>query len=215
MSTIRTTAKAFVTEAFDYLNTLNEVSINRTCNHYLLEYIAWGFVKYGQTTQQFEDNVDEWIRTIIKLYPELGYDHQNHTIKATIDLIDQVIVIDDDLINQLQYVINVQSKYGLLVKYPNKQTNKPIQTTISIFFENIERMYPTIKDRYKGLGESAAIVSREVIMDPRTRRLLRLTIDDVNTMKTYDVLVGGGKENTNQRKEMLMNFKFTMDMIDN
>ena len=76
-------------------------------------------------------------------------------------------------------------------------------------------MYPVIKDRYKGLGESAAIVSREVIMDPRTRRLLRLTIDDVKTIQAFDVLVGGGKENTNQRKEMLMNFKFTMDMIDN
>ena len=210
---IKTTAKAFVTEAFDYLNTLTEVSINRSTNKYLLEYIAYGFVKYGTTPEQFEDHIDEWIRMIIKIYPELGYDHNNHQIKATVDLIDQVIVIDNDLINQLQYVINIQQKYGLLIKYQTKN-NKPIQTTISRFFEYIEGMYPTIKDRYKGLGESAAIVSREVIMDPRTRRLVRLTIDDVNTMKAFDVLVGGGKENTNQRKEMLMNFKFTMDMID-
>lgn len=212
---IKTNAKAFVTEAFDYLNTLTEVSINRTCNRYLLEYIAYGFVKYGCTPQQFENHIDEWIRMLVKIYPELGYDHNNHQIVATIDLVDQVIVIDDELVTQLQYVINVQSKYGLLIKYTPAKATKPIQTTISRFFEDIEKMYPTIKDRYKGLGESAAIVSREVIMDPRTRRLLRLTIDDVNTMKAFDVLVGGGKENTNQRKEMLMNFKFTMDMIDN
>ena len=209
----KTTAKEFVTEAFDYLNTLTEVSINRSTNRYLLEYVAYGFVKYGQSPEQFEDHVDEWIRSIINIFPELGYDHDNHQIKATIDLIDQVLVIDNDLITQLQYIINVQSKYGLLIKY--KANNKSVQTTISRFFEYIERMYPVIKDRYKGLGESAAIVSREVIMDPRTRRLLRLTIDDVKTIQAFDVLVGGGKENTNQRKEMLMNFKFTMDMIDN
>ena len=71
---IKTNAKAFVTEAFDYLNTLTEVSINRTCNRYLLEYIAYGFVKYGCTPQQFENHIDEWIRMLVKIYPELGYD---------------------------------------------------------------------------------------------------------------------------------------------
>ena len=33
----------FVTEAFDYLTTLEEVSINRSANTYLLEWIANGF----------------------------------------------------------------------------------------------------------------------------------------------------------------------------
>ena len=40
-------------------------------------------------------------------------------------------------------------------------------------------------------------------------------MDDVEIMKTMGMLVGDGKENKSARKEMLMNFKFTMDMIDN
>lgn len=207
-------AKDFVTEAFDYLNTLTEVSINRSTNRYLMEYIAYGFAKYGETPEQFEEHVDDWIRMLVNIYPELGYDHSMHQIRATIDLVDQLIVVDTELVEQLKYIIDIQKKYGLLIKYSTKQQQN-VQTTIARFFEYIERMYPVIKDRYKGLGESAAIVSREVIMDPRTRRLIRVSIDDVNTLKTLGVLVGDGKDNKNSRKELLMNFKFTMDMIDN
>jgi hypothetical protein len=205
--------KDFVTEAFDYLNILGEVSIGRSVNRYLLEYIANGFAKYGETPEQFIDNVDEWIRMLVKIYPEIGFDHKTRQIKAVIDYVDQLIIVDDDLVESLRYIINIQKKYGLLIKYSAKGDN-PQTTTLSRFFEYIERMYPVIKDRYKGLGSSAAIVSKEVIMDPRTRRLVRVTMDD-DAFKTLNMLVGDGKEDKANRKEMLMNFKFTMDMIDN
>lgn len=207
-------AKVFVTEAFDYLNTLSEVSINRSTNRYLLEYIAYGFAKYGDTVNAFEDNVDDWIRMLVKIYPELTYNRTTHQIKAVIDLIDQLIVVDDDLIDQLRYVIEIQKKYGILIKYTDKKGN-PISTTISRYFEYVEKLYPSIKARYKGLGSSSADVSEEVIMDPRTRRLVRVTMDDPETRAIFSMLVGDGKDDKEARKEMLMNFRFTMDMIDN
>ena len=207
-------AKDFVTKAFDYRNILTEVSINRSTNVYLLEYIAYGFAKYGDTVESFEDNADDWVRMLCKTYPELTYSRKSHQIKAVIDLIDQLVVVDDDLIAQLRYIINIQKEYGLLVKYVDKN-KQPVQTTILRYFEYIERLYPSIKARYKGLGSSAAAVSREVLMDPKTRRLLRVTMDDAEIMKTMGMLVGDGKENKNARKEMLMGFKFDMSMIDN
>lgn len=207
-------AKDFVTKAFDYRNILTEVSINRSTNVYLLEYIAYGFAKYGDTVESFEDNADDWVRMLCKTYPELTYSRKSHQIKAVIDLIDQLVVVDDDLIEQLRYIIDIQKEYGLLVKYVDKN-KQPVQTTILRYFEYIERLYPSIKARYKGLGSSAASVSREVLMDPKTRRLLRVTMDDAEIMKTMGMLVGDGKENKNARKEMLMGFKFDMSMIDN
>lgn len=206
--------KDFVTEAFDYLTTLEEVSINRSANRYLLEWIANGFATYGCTVEDFEKNVYDWIRKLVLIYPELGYDEKNHQIKAVIDLVDQLIVIDDDLIDRLRYVINIQKKYGIFIKFKDKKGNKN-QTTIAEFFEYITRMYPVIKARYKGLGSSAAAVSREVIMDPKTRRLVRLTMNDVNTMVTMSKLVGDSKDDRIARKEMLMNFRFTKADIDN
>jgi DNA gyrase/topoisomerase IV subunit B len=207
-------AKDFVTKAFDYRNILTEVSINRSTNVYLLEYIAYGFAKYGDTVESFEEHADDWVRMLCKTYPELTYSRKSHQIKAVIDLIDQLVVVDDDLIAQLRYIIDIQKEYGLLVKYVDKN-KQPVQTTILRYFEYIERLYPSIKARYKGLGSSAASVSREVLMDPKTRRLLRVTMDDAEIMKTMGMLVGDGKENKNARKEMLMGFKFDMSMIDN
>lgn len=210
----RVHAKEFVYEAFDYRTTLETVHIDRSANVELIEYIAYGFAKYGDTPEAFEKHVDEWCRSLCKIYPELGYDHKAHQIKAVIDLVDQLVIVDNQLVDQLRYVIDILRKYGLLVKYTDKNGDKK-QTTLLHFFENIERQYPVIKARYKGLGSSSAEVSREVVMDPRTRRLIRVNIDDPTTWATMSKLVGDGKENKKARKEMLMNFKFTMDMIDN
>jgi hypothetical protein len=212
MNQNKVNVKDFVTEAFDYLNTLTDCSINRSVNRYLLEYIAYGYAQYG-STENFIENIDNWIRMLVKIYPEIGFDHATHQLHATIELIDQLVVIDDELKNDLDYIINILSKYGLLIHYRTKDVDN--QTTLSRFFEFIERKYPVIQERYKGLGSSDPEISRQVIMDPRTRRIMRVTMEDINTMKTLGMLVGDGKENMKARKEMLMNFKFSKDMIDN
>lgn len=204
---------AFVTEAFDYLNKLTECSINRAVNRYLLEYIAYGFAQYGDVGN-FVEHIDDWVRMLVKVYPEIGFDHETNQIKATIDLVDQLVVLDEILRDDLSFVISILEKYGLIIEYSTKKTGK-VSTTIARFFEYIESKYPVIEDRYKGLGSSDADVSKEVIMDPRTRRIVRVTMNDIDTMKTMSMLVGNGKENIRGRKDMLMNFKFTMDMIDN
>ena len=196
--------KDFVTEAFDYLTTLEKCSIDRSVNRYLLEYIANGFAKYGTDVKMFIDHVDEWVRTLVNIYPELGFDHKTHQIKATIDYVDQLVVVDQALVDSLSYIIGIQQKYGLLITFKPKNAQQKQTTTISRFFEYIEKMYPVIKDRYKGLGSSSAVVSKEIIMDPRTRRLIRVTMDDCNVMNTMGMLVGDGKENKRNRKDMLI-----------
>ena len=208
-------AGEIVSDIFDYRSNLTDVSITRSTSIQLLEFIAEGFAKYGNTIEDFEKNVDKWLANIIKIYPEMEYDHKIHQLKAVIDLHDHLVIIDNDLIEQLQYNIIAIKKYGLIIKYPEKNSNKMRSTTLSSFFEEVERYYPTIKDRYKGLGSSPAYASREVIMDPKSRRLLRVNIDNPNVNTIMGNLVGSGKENITARKEMLMDFKVTKDMIDN
>lgn len=205
----------FVRDAFDYAEVLRECSSDMSVNRYLLEYLANGFAKYGRSAQSFIDNVDDWIRMLVNIYPELGFNHKTNQIHATIDLIDQVIVVDDELVKALDYIITIQERYGLLISYSSKKKNVEMTTTLSKFFEFIEGMYPVIKDRYKGLGSSSAIVSKEVIMDPVTRRIIRVTANDIDAMRKMEILVGGGKDNISSRKELLLNFEFTKDMIDN
>lgn len=204
----------FVTEAFSYSSDLSTCSINLSVSRYLLEYIAYGFALYGRTPEKFVDHVDEWLRMVVDVFPEIGFDHKTNQVIAVIDLIDQVVIIDDELVEFLSNIITIQENYGLLIHYKSKSKNVDKTTTLLRFFEFIEGMYPVIKDRFKGLGSTEATVSRDIIMDPKTRRIFRISINDADTMIKMGYLVGKSKSDIAERKRMLMDFKYDMSMID-
>jgi DNA gyrase subunit B len=208
-----TAIKEFVTEAFSYADTLREISTNRSVNRYLLEHIAFGLTQY-RTADNFIKNVDNWLRSIASIYKEIGFDHQTNQITSVIDFVDQYVLIDNDLVNDLSEIIRIQDKYGLIVRYQSLKKNIDAQTELSHFFEEIEDMYPRITGRYKGLGSSDPMVLREVVMDPRTRRLKRVTIEDALTYEKMGALVGKSRDNVLARKEIMMNFKWTQADID-
>jgi DNA gyrase/topoisomerase IV subunit B len=206
-------AREFVREAFDYRSNIVAASYERFVNRYLLEYIADGFVKYG-TVDNFIEHINDWIRSLCKIYSEIGFDDKTNQLHATIDLVDQVVVIDDKLMESLGYVIAVLKRHGLLTK--EMENNKCVsQTTLLRFFEHIEDGYPKIVQRYKGLGSSQPIITREFVTDPRTRRAIKITMNNVNTFTRINDLMGDSKENVRNRKELLMDFPFTKDMLDN
>jgi len=212
-STNKINVSDFVTEAFDYLTTLKEVSVNRSVNRYLLEYIAYGIATYG-SRDAFIKNIDKWLKSIASVFKEIGFDHNTNQVFAVIELIDNFVLIDDELLTELDYVINIIKKYGLLIHYQSSKRNVDTQTELSHFFEYIEDAFPQIKGRYKGLGSSDPEVLREVVMDPSVRRIYQVTMEDAVTLQKMGALMGSGKDNINQRKDMLMNFKFTKADID-
>lgn len=206
--------KKFVAEAFDYRNQLMAVSIDRAVNRYLLEHIAAGFVKYKGVDGLIK-NIDKWLRSVCKIFKEIGFDDETNQVRAVIDLQDQLVVIDHRLYEDLEYVINVIEKYGLIIEYNRKNSNEVKSTTLCRFFEDIEGIYPVITDRYKGLGSSNPSVSKEILMNPKTRRLIKVTMEDASTCYRLGTLMGSSREELNARKDMLMNFKFDKSMIDN
>ena len=104
---------------------------------------------------------------------------------------------------------------GLLINYKSKQMNKDVTNTLSTFYVDMEKYYPTIKNRYKGLGSSPAIISKEVIMDPKTRRIIRLTMNDALIMQQMAILLAQDKESLSARKDLRSGFHFTKNDIDN
>ena len=213
MKNVNVGAKEFVRDAFDYRTQISEQSHERLANRYLLEHIANGYAKYGSSSN-FVKHIDEWIRSLVNVFPEMGFDHKTNQLHATIDLTDQLVVIDDKLEHDLTYMIDVIKKYGVLIKFASGK-NEPVSTTLLHFFECIEDMYPRIVQRYKGLGSSQPIITREIVTDPRTRRTIKITMNNINTYSRIEDLMGESKENMRNRKELMMNFNFTKDMLDN
>lgn len=202
----------FITNAFEYATKLIGCSISYSINRYLLEYIAYGITKYGKSINKFIDNIDDWIRDGLSMFPEFTFDHETHQILATIDYIDQVVIVDENLFNSLGYVIDVLERYGYNVRYEEK--GQVVNTTTLGFFEYVEKLYPVIKDRYKGLGQTDAEVSHEIIMNPATRRIVPVQMNDIDTHVRLAALVGKTKQDIQNRKEFMRNFKYTPDMID-
>ena len=201
-------AKTFIRDAFTYLETLDTISVDRSINRYLLEHIAHGFVKYG-SVEGFIENANIWIRDLCKTFPELRFDDDTNQIIATIDYVDQVVIVDDSLYVALYDIIEILSKYGLLVEYDGAGV-----VTVCRFFEIIQKKYPTIKERYKGLGSSDATVSREIVMRPETRRIFRVDASDPNVMGSMAMLVGKRKEDIAARKEMIEQYRWVPSDID-
>lgn len=206
--------KDFVTEAFDYADSLRTCSTNLSVNRYLLEYVAYGFAMYGRNPESFINNVDDWLRKGSELFPELGFDHEANQVYAVIDLIDQILLIDDSLVSALSDAITILEKFGLLIHYKSNSRNIDKTSTLLGFFETVEGIFPVIKDRFKGLGSTDASVLREMIMDPKTRRIIRVNMSDAETMTRMGYLVGKDKNDIAMRKQMLLNFKYDMNMID-
>ena len=206
--------KTFVLEAFDYLAILEKCSINHSANRGLLEQVANGYVKYGNS-DNFIKHINDWLKQVTKIYREIYFDKDTNQIFAVIDLQDQLIILDDELQHDLQPIIDIQTKYGMVIRWKSLSAKIDRTAFLSEFFEYIESHYPAIKERYKGLGSSDAKVSKEVIMDPKTRRIVRVSMDDPDTIRRLGVLVGKSKDEIEGRKELLMDFKFTEDMIDN
>ena len=206
--------KAFVLEAFDYLAILEKCSINHSANRGLLEQVANGYVKYGNS-DNFIKHINDWLKQVTKIYREIYFDKDTNQIFAVIDLQDQLIILDDELQHDLQPIIDIQTKYGMVIRWKSLSAKIDRTAFLSEFFEYIESHYPSIKERYKVLGSSDAKVSKEVIMDPKTRRIVRVSMDDPDTIRRLGVLVGKSKDEIEGRKELLMDFKFTEDMIDN
>ncbi len=90
-----------------------------------------------------------------------------------------------DVGKEVFYALDEQEKQGVLDRIEAEKMSGKVQVT-----------------RFKGLGEMNPIQLRETTMDPDTRRLVRLTIDDAdNTRELLDMLLA--KKRASDRKAWL------------
>lgn len=159
-----------------------------------------------------------------KKFPELEYSSEYQSILGSYEGRNISLIIDRifmRMADRFFRMIEQAPTYYILVKNRNsKDDPRPDDwelMTYGQFLAMCDKTYRIdIEQRYKGIGEGKADMTFPSMMNPKTRRLVRITMDDVDeAMKTLELLHGGTEEMRKARRDLLTNADITLDDIDN
>jgi DNA gyrase/topoisomerase IV subunit B len=205
--------KDILEETSSYVDDLELVANHYKINDRLLELIL------EELSEDSLFNIDRLIIKIQEEFPEIYYDDKDNLLKGPIDGKYQLIEISDSLINKSKGLIELIRKYkpknrkGFILK--NIKTGSEEELSLLQSLKILRKYQPNILHRFKGLGENNPDDLKTTIMDPNTRTLIRVKIDDiVNDMKTFQILRGNSPLDAKNRKQMMYEFKIDRNDID-
>ena len=197
-----------------YVDELTRCKDHYSANPKLIEYI----VKY-KDDKNFKKNMN-------KLFPEINieYDRNNKKdmiIEGVYEGAYQIFTVDEQFEKKTEKLRDLMDKnneqyYYVIEDYKGKNAMDRGYISIGEFLQSTIKLQPSIELRYKGLGELDENDMWMTVMNPETRTLIQLTVDDVEkACQTYDTLHGKGKVNAENRREMTDSFEINMEMLDN
>jgi DNA gyrase/topoisomerase IV subunit B len=164
----------------------------------------------------FADNkfVISFMEVIQHKFPEIQLKGK-HSLRGVISGKFQSININNRFVKKASDLSNVYLKYGysLLVKEKNDDYK---EMSIGEFLDNANKFKPRIITRYKGLGEANSKQLWDTTLNPDTRILIQLTMDDVEKdLAIFEKLHGQSKKNLADRKKMMSSYKIKREDLDN
>lgn len=211
--------KDFVYDTESYLDDLKLIAKHYSVNQGLIEILAYNFILYiismnkdfthAFKTQKF---VTKLMSEIQKEYPEVILN--GITLQGVIDGHYQAITVTQKFIDKVMIFKDTYLHYGLYLSFSDNGGTVQ-EGTIGDFLSAAVKYSPTIKDRYKGLGEAEWWDLAETIMDPSKRILVQLTLDDVDRdLAIIEALHSGSMEARRYRKKLMSEYKISRDEID-
>lgn len=161
--------------------------------------------------------IERLMERIQSEFPEVEFDEKNQIIKGIIDGKYQTFEITDRFLTKSKELIEIIRKWskGKKIKLINRKTRSEHNLSLLGVLKILKAYQPTILHRFKGLGENSDEEIKETIMDPNTRSLIRVFIEDIeNDMKVFQILRGTGPAELIQRKQMMKDFKVDRSIID-
>ena len=162
-------------------------------------------------------NIENLMEKIQNEFPEMEYDEKNHIIKGVINGKYQTFELSDRFLRKSKELLEIIFKWskGKKLKLINKKTYSEHQLSLLGILKILKSYQPNILHRFKGLGENSDEEIKETIMDPNTRSLIRVNIEDINNdLKVFQILRGTSQSDLQQRKEMMKDFKVDRSIID-
>lgn len=201
-----------------YLDELRTLQKRSFCNRDVLEYICYFLVM----TQDAPKGTFE--KLLHKKFPELNYAKEFNSIMGSYEGENISLIVDDIFLRMahrlMRMIANLPAFYLLVKNTKDKEDPRPDKfelMTFGQFMEMCDKSFMIdIEQRYKGIGEGKADITFPSMMNPKTRRLVRITMDDIeDAMKTIYLLHGPTEEMRKARREMLDKADITLADIDN
>ena len=211
----------FMEDTVEYLPELETLSKRCACDVDVLENICY-FHMMSRSAPNSEDAFED---LMAKRYPELHYDQKLQSIIGSVDGRYISLIVDEifeKMSARLLRLMGAAPTYYMLVKNGDPSKDDPINDdwdvmTIGQFLKLADTSFHIdIEQRYKGLGESDASMIFPSLTNPKSRKLMRITMHDAEeALKTMTMLHGDTNENREQRRQMLREADITLRDIDN
>ena len=141
------------------------------------------------------------------------------TITSIYNIIDSIFM---NMAKRFMQMIRNLPAFYLLVKNRNAKDTDPKADdwdlmTFGQFMEMADKSFNVpIEQRYKGLGESDASMIFPSMMNPKTRKMVRITMEDAEeARKTIELLHGDSEAMREARRKLLYDANITLEDIDN
>jgi len=164
-------------------------------------------------------NINEFMNRVNGEFVELYYDEKQGLIKGAIDGRSQSLEISDHLIRKAIPQIQIMKKWlpvdGEHLILKSNKTATEHQMSLLEILKVLSKYQPAIEHRFKGLGENDSEDMKVTVMDPNTRSLLKVCINDIqNDMEIFQMLRGGSQQDLLGRKTLVESFRADRTLID-
>lgn len=212
--------KEFIYDTHEYSDELIRISKHFGVNKFLIERVAAFitiFYPDSDITKLFDDQnfVVKLMETIQKKFPEIKLKGQS-SLRGIVDGRFQSIKLNNRFIEKVKDLSSVYSKYGYSMLVKEKGSNEYRELSIGEFLDESSKFKSRILTRFKGLGECNSEQLWDTTLNPDTRILIQLTMDDVNKdLEIFEKLHGQSKQNIEDRRNMMSAFKIRREDLDN
>lgn len=124
--------------------------------------------------------------------------------------------INPRLLKNATKLFPIYDRYGYKIQIQNKSSEEKRCVSLIEFLNLTSRYEPTIRDRYKGLGEMDVADIMKTVIDINTRMSIQFTVDDVrNELEVFNKLLSDKKAYADRRKRMMEQYVIDPDDLDN
>ena len=195
----------------NYLYHLNNLSRRVAAPPAIVEKVCWNLLLANGSEAKFQ-------KLIQKEFPEMVYSRENQSLVGS-SKGEFISLIIDSLFAKISAkfmsILSGNEAFYLEMRNLNEKNGEWELTTISGFLNAIDAKYGIdIDQRFKGVGEVDTELLFRTVINPKLRKLYKLTVSDVETaLETIEIL--HGKRSSEYRKELITDHDYTLEDIDN